>query len=151
METYKLTLFQNDPAFVFDLKDAKSGVLSFDAVRELRDLHDYVIALSAHCNGDLKVIDTLRSLNSNNKKRHILTSYSDLLQGYNESLAVLQNRIQNVIDLVRYLKALLRYSAIDGIRCLLTLHSDDICARYEESGRGCCSEQAYPEPHRRIE
>jgi hypothetical protein len=75
-------------------------------VQELRDLHDDVIALSAHCNGDLKIIDTLKTRQPGTGDGHILEPYSALLHGYIESLTVLQNRIRNVIDLVRDMIAL---------------------------------------------
>lgn len=93
-----LTPFQNDPAFALDHMRATALVLSFDSVRGLRDLHDDVIALSAHCSGDLKIVDTLKNKLS---QQESLEPYSTLLVGYIESLTVLQNRIRNTIDLVR--------------------------------------------------
>jgi len=90
---------KNDPAFALDHMRATALVLSFDSVRGLRDLHDDVIALSAHCSGDLKIVDTLKNKLS---QQESLEPYSTLLVGYIESLTVLQNRIRNTIDLIAY-------------------------------------------------
>lgn len=75
-------------------------VVSFEAVQALRDLHDDVSALSAHFNGDLKIIEVLKRLKQGRKPGHAFELYVNLLHGYNESAAVLHKRVQNVIDLV---------------------------------------------------
>jgi hypothetical protein len=69
-------------------------------VQQLRDLHDDIIALSAHCNGDLNIIETLRKQQTNIANSQPLEHYTALLLGNIESLTVLQNRIRNLIDLV---------------------------------------------------
>ena len=75
--------------------------MSFTEVQQLRDLHDDVIALSAHCNGDLNVLKALTTQQTGIANSQLLEPYSALLLGYIESLTVLQNRIRNLIDLVR--------------------------------------------------
>ena len=69
-------------------------------MQELRDLHDDIIALSAHCNGDLNVIEALRKQQTSVSNSQLFEPYSALLLGYTESLTVLQKRIRNLIDLV---------------------------------------------------
>ncbi|KAL9615926.1 MAG: hypothetical protein Q9160_009138 [Pyrenula sp. 1 TL-2023] len=93
---------RNNAAYVFDLKQDNPTVVSFEAVQALRDLHDDVSTLSAHFNGDLKIIDVLKRCEKGRRQGHTLGIYANLLHGYNESLAVLQKRVQNVIDLTAY-------------------------------------------------
>ncbi|KAF7502289.1 hypothetical protein GJ744_006168 [Endocarpon pusillum] len=95
-------LIKSDLAFVYDPNLASYAVVSFDAVQVLRDLHDDVMALSAHCNGDLKVIRVLRRQQMTEADILSLETFSTLLEGYNESLKVLQNRVQNTVELIAY-------------------------------------------------
>ena len=70
-------------------------------VQSLRDLHDIILTLGAFCKGNIKVIETLESIQGFHfDGEYSLKPFSAQLVGNIESLSVFGNRARNAIELV---------------------------------------------------
>ena len=76
-------------------------MLSFEAVRTLREIHDGVLFASSLCRGNVAVIRTVKCLRENDVRyKAFIESSFEKLRGYITSFETLQKRINNTIKLV---------------------------------------------------